>query len=1237
MMEIRGYHIKVGIVVLVVIGISLSLIPSQSELDYMAENALKKDKTQEEMTGEKQAQLEQQIETEGLNAQAVSDLADSYVAQGRTEKAIALMERYRAQYPTDIQMLDKLGVIYHVAGQDDKYIEVLEVENELMPSVNTSYILQARYSKLYGDTQPEKTIKVLRTLVKLQPENVQNYKNLIFFLFKADQGDEVIETIRRFKERHPDQMDYSFMFSLVDQLIKHKDYDYAYREAEAWVRREPEPALIDFATMFYNGGRADLALKLMEGRDTVVEKNPLLLLLKVKAAIKTDPGKALSVASNWMKAHTADFKMLEDFGNVLFSAERYQEVIALYTPHKKEVLEQPKLRDFYRESLMKSVKTHPENAILVAELYEKELNDPATPQSRRKDILFVLDDIGAYKTALPYLEKYAFQYRGDWVYMYEYVLEKHHETKRLAAFRHRYVRSVKLTNKEARYFLSIYMNEGNKPEAERLLLKLAAGKPAKNKDVQGLLYLWGIMPTPSQLNWIEKRTLEARSEDKLDWLKIFANLRAYDRITKIVQMTIPPEERSIPLLNLYFDALLYTKDKRMLNAEITSYLYQEQDEMRLLFFCKAAQDQGLLKEAAHGYEKLVFLDPSNVEYLKERGMIAYYLGDIETAKRYLNAYYARDGRDITALFYFAELLQQSNTLQARPLFEEAVRHWEAEPELPVQEHVMKIHSLVRLHRYEQASREMEQLLADHPDNPHLKMDYAEFLIDTREYEQSAQVIAAAETEAPAKAEPPLKSWKISGRHISSVRYTPMSNEVLLVYARPTIAYPHEIRELKGSYPDWISDVYPGYDVVLVTAKPGKQVAARFDKRKLIIEAREIVAPSVLSEKATLALRRELLRARIEQETHRTEQAIARLEKLMAKHPDNVAVISGLAIANRAYGRRLKAMDLAEKAHALEPENRWVNIMLADMRKADQPYARLDYEWLHLTGNDQFIAKLSGVQPVSRNVKMGAAVENNIYSFRNLEKSDGLIGRGSGTKQRGQIDVAYEFEDGPVATSTLYLNPGASLGFGEQLYTHDRLGPVNIYGEVRRSDWTFTQRIPDNVTRDRVGFVQSYSPEAEIYSFFAAAVTNYNQEHKSNVAQSMSFSGGIHAPVSLFDRYLEDVPVIVGYGVDAEYVTSRKYGTNIFGQRYRLYPLISREVHFIDATYRHAFDPSLVGELTGGYAYDRMTGNNGPAITGRLTKIWDEGWEAQVRATQGISFTQGGSGITTAGGYVVRKF
>jgi hypothetical protein len=340
----------------------------------------------------------------------------------------------------------------------------------------------------------------------------------------------------------------------------------------------------------------------------------------------------------------------------------------------------------------------------------------------------------------------------------------------------------------------------------------------------------------------------------------------------------------------------------------------------------------------------------------------------------------------------------------------------------------------------------------------------------------------------------------------------------------------------------------------------------------------------------------------------------------------------------AHGRRLAAMDLAQEAHLMDPQNRWVNILIADMKKPDIPYVRLDYQWLHLDISDQFITRVSGFRPVSRNWRLGAHVENNFYQFEKLQLSNGLIGADSGSAQRAQIDAMYESEAGPLYTGSLLLNPDATLGAALQVDGKTKYGDARAYVEYHKPEWRFVERIPDNATRNRIGVQQTYTPDRETFTTVGAALSDYSQDNESHATQTIWLYGNIHTPI---ERLIEDwnyIPLIVGYGIDAEYLIDSEFGVNAFGNRYRMYPMISREVHYVEASYRRPIDESAYSLLTGALAYDRMTGLGGPSVAGLYSQEINREWEMQFRASYGISFTQdAGAGIISAGGYIVRKF
>lgn len=1218
------------------------MIPDDAQLNYMAKHDKPVVVTPAQNVKQKQARLEAAIAKDGLIAQNVSELADSYVAQGQTKEAIALMKRYYAKYPKDIQMLDKLGIIYHVAGMEKEYIGILEEQNELLPSINTSYILQAYYSRPNAtNVDPEKALRVGRHLIKLQPENTQNYRNLIFFLFKAGRGSEVIDVVKLYRERFPNQVDYSFIFPLIDQLIKEGMYDEALTEALPWVEKTPQRAIKDFSTMYVNAGQPAYAAKILRGHQDVILSDPDLLLIALKVAVVDSPREALILSEIWMQDHPNDIQMLENFGHVMLASNRRGILVNLYKSHKGTVLANPKLVEIYHAALNKPAATQgvatasaPATPADIVAGFADELADPNVSAARKKSILFALQDRGEFKLALPYARKYAYKYRGDWVILYENMLKKSSDRPALAAFRTHYVRTQNLTDKERQYYVSVFLDGENKAELERLLWQQAQDQPPDSQPVRDLLYIWGVNPGEKQLAWIENRAIAASGNEQLKWLKILENIGAYESMVRVVA-TVPDASRSLPMVQSYFNTLRVIKDNDVRKEEIAIAVEQENDEQRLAFYANAAKEHEYFDLAARGYERLIGMNPSNNEYLKERGMVAYYDGDIEAATACLHEYYEAGGQDEMAIYFFAELLQQRNTLQAKPLFEKALKLMADKPELTLSQKVITVHILGRLHRFEDAKKMMQIVREENPQSPYIYLDNVELLIDTADYDEAEKMLEESYPKQAIQL-PTFHMWRIDSANLARVEKRTLPNELLLVYDRPTSKLP-ALKQWAMQHPDWIAGFYPGYDTVLIQTQSDKHLIASIEGENLIIEAQTI--PESVNQAAdnSLKIRGELLHARIEQETHRKADAISRLESLKERHPTDLGTVTGLAIANRSYGNRLKALDLAEEAHLIDPQNRWVNILLADIKKQDRPQVRADVNWLHLGASDMLTTQVTGTQPVTRNLRLQASAENNLYSYRGLQESNGQIGNANGHVVRGQVNAIYEMEHGPVSTTSVYMNPDGELGAGQSIQTQNKYGPAEVYVEYRRPEWWFVERIPDDAYRNRVGYRQGYSPSPEVYVNAGVAATDYNQNDEKHATQTISINGNIHAPISRLYSKWQDVPVVVGYGLDAEYVRNSEFNVDANGNRFRAYPMISREVHFLEATYRKPFDPTLVGEFTGAFAYDRISGQGGPSVAARITQELNKEWAMQLRAGYGISFTQVGEGVTTAGGYVVRNF
>lgn len=75
---------------------------------------------------------------------------------------------------------------------------------------------------------------------------------------------------------------------------------------------------------------------------------------------------------------------------------------------------------------------------------------------------------------------------------------------------------------------------GDRKTAERLFVMAAKDAGPESDSVRELLYLWGPRPPPAALDWIESRARSASDPDRLRWLGRLVDMRAGDRVVRIL-------------------------------------------------------------------------------------------------------------------------------------------------------------------------------------------------------------------------------------------------------------------------------------------------------------------------------------------------------------------------------------------------------------------------------------------------------------------------------------------------------------------------------------------------------------------------------------------------------------------------------------------------------------------------------------------------------------------------------
>jgi hypothetical protein len=234
-----------------------------------------------------------------------------------------------------------------------------------------------------------------------------------------------------------------------------------------------------------------------------------------------------------------------------------------------------------------------------------------------------------------------------------------------------------------------------------------------------------------------------------------------------------------------------------------------------------------------------------------------------------------------------------------------------------------------------------------------------------------------------------------------------------------------------------------------------------------------------------------------------------------------------------------------------------------------------------------------------------------------------VGSFNEERQRGELFARYFNDSGSQSQASLFAN-NDTAGVGLYHSFVNRLGFTNLGVEYHRPNWGFVEGIIDDATRDRVEVGHRYSPTDKIILTGELGLNKYNTEYDTNLVQSTTVSASA-------SYRLQEAPYIaVGYGLDAEYTDSKKAGLDDTGRVTQRFPLDSREVHLSNVFGSHDFNEDTNAEGFAAYGYDRMSGDSGPSVEGRLTHYLDDRLSVQGRAGYGFRGTASSGDVTNAG-------
>jgi len=303
----RKYIIIALILVVLGIGASLLLIPSQSD----TEQAKSRDQQTVDIGN---IDVEAEYNQGRRSYIIVAALADKRVAEGNRPAAIALLEEYIKTNPNDAQGHKKLAEQYMLANRQADYNAQIMALGNLEPTEENLHILSFIYN---GDKNYPKQAETLQKIIDVtKGEKPQYYIDLATIKLLIGDKDGALATLDALKTTHPDYNDYSVERIRISILNEKGQTDAAFAEAKQWIDRPkdafapppatavppqatataqvsavPTPAsrqaeeLADFCNIFHYGGHADKAVELVEPHLDLIDSSTTLAVAYVNASI----------------------------------------------------------------------------------------------------------------------------------------------------------------------------------------------------------------------------------------------------------------------------------------------------------------------------------------------------------------------------------------------------------------------------------------------------------------------------------------------------------------------------------------------------------------------------------------------------------------------------------------------------------------------------------------------------------------------------------------------------------------------------------------------------------------------------------------------------------------------------------------------------------------------------------------------------------------------------------------
>jgi hypothetical protein len=866
--------------------------------------------------------------------------------------------------------------------------------------------------------------------------------------------------------------------------------------------------------------------------------------------------------------------------------------------------------------------------------YGMNILNGSADKKRRMNIIYALVDAGQQNRVMPYVRDLALASPHEWAGLYAEYLAKGEGQGAVNAFwmdvLARHPNDTKLKTQIAYNMLE----KGDKETSMRLFKELAANEPADSPLVAQLLYLWSPIAPQEGIEWmVERANRTQNADERTAWFKHINDATTDEGL--LVQAQANPELLSIASVeDRYLEALQRTTPAKELPVVIGNYVTPRvqtaTDSNRLAYYGEVAQANRLHTLSQTAYGRALELSPNNPKLVSRLATAYYGEADYSRAQELLNHYFTLDvpegqlsdnAEAHRPHFYYAELMRREKKQElANPHYSAVIKAAETAPsssDTELQSMAARSHAFSG--NPQKGKAMFKSLMQQYPADRQLRADYSSMLVELHDREAAEQSLPAWKQSLVAADEQMIP---LSVSATQAVGYQLVDGNAAVILQHPEGAGALALGDVKRT--PWISYAREGRDQTMLVAASGYQFEVmQGAEGGTWLHPVKIANGQQQALDESFAIQNTLMQARLEVETGRSYAASQRSRALVKQHPDNAQVLGFSANVENFIGNWPYARKLINKAHGIQPLNEDIITLQRGIERLHASNIYLDGEWKRLDESDMFITSAGGTYDVNDKVQVGLKVQNNSVDSQQLRFSNGRIGSSNTERQRGEVFARY-FDDAGSQSQLSVFGNNDTAGVGAYHSFVNRLGFTNLGVEYHRPNWDFVEGVIDDATRDRVEIGHRYSPTDKIILTGELGVNRYNTEYGDDLVRSTTVAA------SASYRLHEQPYVAVGYGLDAEYTDSKELGLDSAGRVSQRFPLDSREVHSLNVFGSHDFTENTNAEGFAAYGYDRMTGDSGPSVEGRVTHYLDDRLSVQGRAGYGFRGAASLGDVTNAG-------